>query len=187
MAFLNPEEVRRIGFGEVGENVLISRHASFYRPSAIRIGSNVRIDDFCILSAGAGGFVIGSYVHIACYSSLIGGGRITLEDFSNISSRVSLYSSSDDFSGETMTNPMVPERFKTVTYGPVHVGRHVIIGCGSVVLPNVMLEEGCAVGALSLVTGNCRSFGMYAGSPARLIKERSRNLLALEHSFRSHE
>lgn len=34
------------------------------------IGSNVRIDDFCILS---GRLEFGSYVHIAAYSALYGG------------------------------------------------------------------------------------------------------------------
>ena len=51
-----------------------------------------------------------------------------------------------------MTNPTVPDQFKTEIKSPVTIGRHTIIGSGAVVLPGVHIPEGCAVGALSLVT-----------------------------------
>lgn len=183
MAHLDPTAITRLGFRSVGENVLISDKASFYNCAGIVLGNNVRIDDFCVLSAGTGGISIGSNIHIAVYSSLIGAGQIRIDDFANISSRVSIYSSSDDYSGATMTNPMVPARFSGVTHADVRIGRHVIIGCGSVVLPGVSLDEGAAIGALSLVTRDCAAFGIYAGTPARYVKERSRNLLALEQEL----
>ena len=56
-------------------------------------------------------------------------------------------------------------------------------GSGSVLLPGVTLEEGVAVGALSLIRENCRSFGIYAGTPARLVGERKHDLLLLEKSL----
>src|SRR5207249_2610301 len=107
----------------------------------------VRIDDFCILSAGEKGIFLGSYIHIACYTSLIGKAAITLADYSNLSSRVSIYSSNDDYSGNYMTNPMVPPQFTNVDHRPVNIGRHCIVGSGTVILPGVTLEEGSAVGA----------------------------------------
>ncbi|EML1552701.1 TPA: acyltransferase [Enterobacter hormaechei] len=180
MAILTREEIEQMGFASVGENVLISKKASFYGISKIHIGNNVRIDDFCVISAGAEGVFIGNYVHIAVYSSLIGAGRITLMDYSNISSRVSIYSSNDDYSGNYMSNPMVPTDFTNVTHDSVVVGKHVIIGSGSIVLPGVTLNEGCAIGALSLVKNSCDTFTIYAGNPARRIRERSKKLLALE-------
>jgi len=184
MAWLDKDQIREIGFGAVGDNVLISNRASFYNCSNIFIGSNVRVDDFCVLSAGVGGIYIGSYIHLAVFSSLIGAGAIRLSDFSNISSRVSIYSSSDDFSGEWMTNPTVPEEFTGVSHGDVFVGRHVVIGSGSVVLPGVVLADGVAVGALSLVNKSCEPFGVYAGTPARRIKERKRELLSVEDALK---
>ena len=108
MAHLCRDAIDRMGFASVGANVSISDRATFYNSAGISIGANVRIDDFCVLSAGAGGIIIGDHVHVAVYSSLIGAGRITLSQFSNISSRVAIYSSSDDYSGATMTNPTVP-------------------------------------------------------------------------------
>lgn len=183
MAMLSRDAIERLGFASVGDNVQISDRASFYGTARIALGSNVRIDDFCVLSAGLGGISIGQHVHIAVYSSLIGAGKITLSDFCNISSRVSIYSSNDDYSGASMTNPTVPSEYTGVTHADVLLGKHVIVGSGSVILPGVTLEDGVAVGALSLVNRNCEAFGIYAGNPARRIKARKRNLLALEQQL----
>lgn len=177
---LSRRDIESMGFASLGENVQISDKASFYGAGRITIGSNTRIDDFCVLSAGEGGIEIGNHIHIAVYTSLIGAGQICLADFCNISSRVSIYSSSDDYSGETLTNPTVPDEFKNVRNAPVYLRRHVIIGSGSVILPGVTLEDGVAVGALSLVNKDCAAFGIYAGNPVRRVKERKRNLLDLE-------
>ena len=185
MASLNHIAVESMGFASVGENTFLSDRASFYNCPNIVIGNNVRIDDYCVLAAGEGGILIGNYVHIAVGSSLIGAGKITMLDFSGLSSRVSIYSSSDDYSGTTMTNPMVPAEYTGVINADVLVGRHVIVGSGSVILPGVTLEEGVAIGALSLVQKNCKDFGIYFGSPAKLIKERKRDLLELEKTFLS--
>jgi galactoside O-acetyltransferase len=179
-SFLSRADVEELGFASVGDDVFVSRLASLHGVERIRLGSRVRIDDFCVLSAGAGGIEIGSFVHVAAYTSLIGRGRIRLADYANLSSRVSVYSSSDDYSGDAMTNPMVPSAFTNVQDADVEVGRHVIIGCGSVVLPGAVLEEGVAIGALSLVSGLCDAFSLYAGVPARRIRARSRRLLELE-------
>lgn len=183
MTLLSRQQLLEMGFAEVGDPVFISDKASFYGCSRIRLGHHVRIDDFAVLSAGEGGITIGNYIHIAVYSSLIGAGAIRIEDFANISSRVSVYSSSDDYSGETMTNPMVPDAYKAVQHAPVLIGRHVIIGAGTVILPGVTLQEGAAVGALSLVNQDCAAFGIYAGVPAVWRKARSKQLLALEASL----
>ena len=183
MGQLSREQIDGMGFAKVGKNVMISDRASFYNCAGISIDNNVRIDDFCVLSAGVGGIRIGNYVHIAVYSSLIGAGKITLSDFTNISSRASIYSSNDDYSGRTMTNPMVPPKFRGVVHANVFLGKHVIIGSGSVILPGVTLEDGVAVGALSLVQRDCTAFGIYAGVPARRLKDRQRELLRLEKKF----
>lgn len=180
MAFIPRKKLEGMGFASLGQNVLISEKASIYNTANISIGNNVRIDDFCVLSAGVGGIKIGSYIHIAVYSSLIGAGEITLGDFSNISSRVSIYSSNDDYSGASLTNPMVPDEFKDVKSADVKLGKHVIVGSGSVVLPGVTLNEGVAVGALSLITKDCEAFSVYLGQPAKKIKARKMDILLLE-------
>ena len=183
MGLLTEQQIAEMGFASIGKNVRLSDRASFYNCGNIRIGDNVRIDDFCVLSAGDGGMEIGSHIHIAVYSSLIGAGKIHLHDFCNISSRVAIYSSTDDYSGAAMTNPTVPAEFTNVRHADVTIGRHVIVGSGSIILPGVTLADGVAIGALSLVKTDCQSFGIYAGTPARKINERKRQLLELEKQF----
>jgi acetyltransferase-like isoleucine patch superfamily enzyme len=183
MGILSRDAIEKMGFASVGENVQISDRTSLYNVAKISLGNNVRIDDFCVLSAGVGGIWVGDHVHIAVYASLIGVGRITLSDFSGLSSRVSIYSSNDDYSGVTMTNPTVPSQYTGVTHADVFLGKHVIVGSGSIILPGITLGEGVAVAALSLVTKNCDAFGIYAGNPARRIKERKRDLLKLEQQL----
>lgn len=180
MSFLTEQQLQAIGFAALGSNVLISDKASIYGASRIRIGNNVRIDDFCVLSAGEGGIDISNYVHIAVFASLIGAGKITISSFSSISSRVSIYSSNDDYSGDFLGSPIVPAEYTNVTHADVTLGKYVIIGSGSVVLPGITLHDGVAVGALSLVTKNCEAFGIYAGSPAKRIKNRKKGMLAHE-------
>ena len=69
-SFYTREELLSLGIKSVGENVYISRKSSFYGCSEISIGSNVRIDDFCILS---GKIEICDFVHISAYVALYGG------------------------------------------------------------------------------------------------------------------
>lgn len=172
-----------MGFASVGRNVRISDRASFYGISRISLGDYVRIDDFCVLSAGEGGILIGRNVHIAVYSCLIGAGRIEVRDFANISSRVSIYSSNDDYSGEWMTNPTVSSEYTNVSHAPVLIGSHAILGSGSVVLPGVTIGDGAAIGSLSMVRSDCEPFTVYGGVPARRIKERNRSLLEVADDF----
>lgn len=179
MSFYSDAELGALGLAGLGTGVRISRKASIHGASRITIGDHSRIDDFCVLSAGVGGIAIGRHVHIAVHCALIGQGRIELHDYAGLSSRVTLYSSNDDYSGVHMSNPTVPPEYTQVTQATVILGRHVIVGSGSVILPGCTLHEGCGVGALSLVRTDCEPFGMYFGAPVRRIGERQRTMIAL--------
>lgn len=187
MSFYSEEELAAIGFARLGRNVQISRKASFYGASRIEIGDYSRIDDFCVLSAGAGGISIGRNVHIAVFCSLIGAEKIELGDFSGLSSRVSIYSSNDDYSGLWMTNPTVPAEYTNVSSKPVRLERHVIVGSGSIVLPGVVIGEGTAIGSLSVVKRSCEPFSVYTGSPAKRMMARKAKFLELEERLRAAE
>ncbi len=185
MAFLSEDAIAALGFARVGRDVKISEHARIYRPERIALADHVRIDDFCLLSAGDGGIDIGSYVHVACYSSLIGREEIILRDFAGLSGRVSVYSSSEDYSGAALTNPTVPDAYRKLRHGRVLLERHVIVGAGSVILPGVTLGLAASVGALTLVARDLEAFGMYLGVPARKIGTRKQDLLQLETRLRA--
>lgn len=168
----------------VGSRVAIHKSVVFFNPKSISIASDVRIDCYSVLSAGDEGIQIGNHVHIGSSTHLFGsGGKITIEDFANISSRVSLFTASDDYKEGFLSNPTVPSKYKKVETGPVFVSRHSCIGCGSVIMPNVTLHLGAAVGALSLVKESVQSFQIVGGIPAVVIGKRSDQLLTLEQQF----
>lgn len=108
-----------------------------------------------------------------------------MSDFTGLSSRVALYTSTDDFVDGFLTNPTIPDRFRHVRSGPIKLGRHALIGCGSVVMPNVSLGFGASVGALTLVRAAVGDCEIIAGNPAkRLPTRRSRERLeALEAEY----
>ncbi len=181
-SFYSVDELNELGLASFGNNVLISSKASIYGAENISIGNNVRIDDFCILS---GKIALGNYIHIAAYTALYGGSAgITIDDFSNISSRICIYSVSDDYSGDKLTNPMVPEKYKNMINKPVHIKKHCIFGTGCTVLPGVTIEEGGSFGSMTLIKTNTEPWSIYVGIPAQKIKQRSKSLLELEKQFR---
>ncbi len=175
------KELSQLGLARFGNNVLISRKASIYSPSSISIGNNVRVDDFCILS---GKISIGNYIHIAAYSALYGGNYgIEIHDFSNISSKNSIYALSDDYSGASMTNPMIPEKHKKIYGEKVVIKKHVIVGSGCVILPGVILGEGSSFGAMTLINKSSEPWTINAGIPFKKIKDRSKEILKIEEQF----
>jgi acetyltransferase-like isoleucine patch superfamily enzyme len=170
--FLTPGELTSLGLAAVGEGVEISRHALFFAPERIQIGAHTRIDAFAVLAAGAGGIRIGRNVHISAHATILGAGGVDIDDFSTVSVRCSIFSSNDDYSGATLTNPTVPAELRGVLDAQVRIGPHAIVGAGSVVLPGVTIGESSAVGALSVVKQDVPPFSIAAGVPARIVGRR---------------
>ena len=137
--FYSLEELNSISLKSFGENVLISRKCSIYSPEKISIGNNVRIDDFCILS---GEIEIKNYVHISAYSALYGKYGIKIGDFCSISPRCILLSATDNFNGEFLISPMVPNEYTNIESGEIILNNYVQICAGCVVMPKVNFREG---------------------------------------------
>jgi acetyltransferase-like isoleucine patch superfamily enzyme len=176
-------ELRRI-LGSVGENVAVNRSVVFYSPKNIHVGSNSRIDCFCILSAASQGIVIGDHVHISAYVALFGAsGSIHVESFCALSSRVTVFTSTDDYVEGFMSNPTVAPEYRKEQSGDVVFKKHALIGCGTVIMPGVTVEVGGSVGALSFVIKNVPEFAVVAGIPCRIVGHRNRRLLELETAF----
>lgn len=150
---------------------------------SIRFGRHVIIDDFVFIGRHAR-TVIGNYVHIASHTSIAGGGEFWIADFAGLSSGVRIITGSEDFLGGGLTNPTIPEEFRAVTRDKVTIHSHAIVGANCVVFPGVSIGEGAAVGAGSVVTRDLEPWGVYAGSPARRVKERPRDrILELERQL----
>ena len=166
----------------LGKEVNLSQRAVVYSPDKLVIGDHSRIDDFSILSC-SGGLMIGKYCHVASYTALFAAAGIILEDFAGLSGHCVVYSKSDDYSGETMSNPTVPEKYKNIKSGLVILKRHVLVGHGVTIMPGVTIGEGTAIGAKSFINRDCEPWSIYVGVPAKKVGERSRNVLNLEQEL----
>ena len=172
MNYLSTKQIKDLKFKKVGKNVLISKNASIIDPGKIEIGNNSRIDDFSLLY---GSIKIGRNVHITPMC-LIGAGKtkIQIDDFCTLAYGVKIFSQSDDYLDGYMTNSTINKKFKKITKKRVLLKKHCIIGTNSVVFPGCKLEEGTAVGAMSLVNHNTQSWSVYVGIPAILKKKRNK-------------
>ncbi|MCX5814635.1 MAG: acyltransferase [Proteobacteria bacterium] len=181
-SFYTEEELQGFGFRRIGKNVKIKRNVGIFFTENVSIGENTRIDDFTIIvaSAPANDVQIGSHVHIASHCYLAGSDGIIMEDFTTLAPGVKLFSGSDDYLGNKLTNPTVPRKYIGGKSGTVVLKRHVIIGAGSIILPGCIIETGSSVGSLSLVTKSLEPWGVYSGIPVKRIKERKKDLLVLE-------
>ena len=180
-SYYTKEELKKIGFKKIGLDVLISKKASIYNAENIELGNNIRIDDFCFLS---GKIILHNFIHISAYSLLVGGSSgIEMEDFTGLSSKVTIYAVSDDYSGNFLTNPTIPNKYSNHISKKVLLKKHSIIGTNSTILPGVILGEGVAVGAMSLVNRSIENWKIAVGIPAKVISERKKNLLILEKEF----
>lgn len=182
--YYTEEDLAQESFRSLGKNVRIAKNCTIVGAENISIGDNVRIDGYSSLVASGEGYIeLGSYIHIGGNCVLLGGAGIRMETFSTLSWGVKLFSRSDDFSGEHMTNPTVPQKYTKASGGEIAIKKHVIVGANSIILPKVTLSEGVAVGALTLVNKSLNEWGIYSGNPAKRIKERNRKLLTLEKEF----
>lgn len=185
MAYLDLNTLKKMNFKYLGNNVKISERAAIYDPEKISIGNNSRIDDFCILS---GVIEIGINTHLTPMCLIAGGAPgVYMDDFCTLAYGVKIFSQSDDYSGETLVNSTIPKKFKKEIYKPVSVGKNVIIGAGSIVMPGCDVADGCAIGAMTLLTKPTQPWGVYAGVPAKRINERSKKMLELEKLFLKEE
>lgn len=170
----------KIQFANVGEDVIVWPLAKIVSPELIFVSDAVIIDDFVLLMGGET-TNIGSFVHIASFTSVTGGGTFIMEDFSGLSSGVRIYTGNEDYSGGCLTNPTVPYPYRIPVRSFVHIKKHAIIGSNASILPGVTIGEGAVVGAHSLITKDCQPWTVYVGSPAKGIRSRPKErILELE-------
>ncbi len=178
----NPNDQLR--FARRGADVALWPLARIISPETISLGDSVIIDDFVFLMGGKK-TVIGSFIHIASFTSITGGGEFVMEDFATLSSGIRVFTGTDDFLGNSMTNSAVPHPYRQPERTFVSLKKHSIVGANSVLLPGVTIGEGTAVGANSLVLNDCEPWTIYVGSPARPLKPRPpERILELEAQLR---
>jgi acetyltransferase-like isoleucine patch superfamily enzyme len=102
-----------------------------------------------------------------------------MEDYTGLSPRVTVFSATDDFSGDSLIGPMVDSKFTNEIGGKVLIKKYSQIGSNCVILPGVAVNEGVAVGAMSLINQNLQEWKIYKGIPAKFHKTRHKKLLDL--------
>jgi acetyltransferase-like isoleucine patch superfamily enzyme len=165
------DELLAFGFAEVGSNVSVSRKSSLYAISG-SLGSNIRIDDFCILK---GRIRIGSYVHVGSHCSLSGArAEVSIAECVSLSTRVTIFTGTDSYTDACLNGPMVPHEFVRTSSGTVRIGQGVIIGAHTVILPNVEIGDGASIGAMCIVNDSCAagSIVVSGGGRPRTISTR---------------
>lgn len=141
---------RTYEFNSVGEGVILADPVNIYNGSQLRIGN---------------------YVYIGKNTSLYGKGEIFIGDHTIISSEVIILSAIHNYENAEY---LPYDHIDLVS--PVVIGRCCWIGIRTIILPGVQLDDGCIVGAGSVVTKSFEKGSIIAGNPARLIKYRD-----LEH------
>jgi galactoside O-acetyltransferase len=143
----------------------------------IELGEGTRIDAFVTMT---GRIRIGRCVHISVGASVFGGAGVEIGDYSGLSVDVKVFTATEDMSGEWLMHPTSPEHLRRPKVAPIRFGRHCTVGAGSVVLPGADFPDGACLGALSLCKAPLKEWSIYAGVPARFIRERCRRAALLE-------
>lgn len=163
----------------------IYENAKIIGKEKLSIDHYSQIDDFVFFNVGQGS-IIGKFVHISSFCSIIGGGKFYMEDFSGLSAGCRIITGSDDFLGGGLTNPTVPAKYTNVKISFVKICKHAILGTNVTVLPGVTIGEGAAVGAGCIVRKNLEPWTIYAGHDCKPVRTRKKEkIIELEHQLLS--
>lgn len=104
----------------------------------------------------------GTFINYECF--LDDFASITIGTDCNLAMRVLVLTSTHDI-GPT------GKRGAGLVGKPVVIGNGCWIGAGVTVMPGITIGEGCIIAAAALVSEDCPANGLYAGIPARRIRE----------------
>lgn len=107
---------------------------------------------------------IGSAVYINAKVFLDNSDWIHIEDRASLGPLVRVFTSTHDLGSRE-------RRAGDAKQGPVRIGAGAWIGAGSTILPGVSIGAGAVVAAGAVVTSDCEAHCLYAGVPARLVRE----------------
>jgi acetyltransferase-like isoleucine patch superfamily enzyme len=156
-----------------GRDVSIFPFAKISKPEVIEIGDCSRIDDFTFTYGGQG-IIIGRYVHIACFSSIVGGGHLSIGDYVVIGYGVRLITGTDTYQGGKRMSTALPASQRNIIRGKIVIEKDAFIGANSIVHPNVTVGEGAIIGSNSVVLHDIEPWTINVGSPCKKIKMRPR-------------
>lgn len=147
----------------VASSVLIPGFIRFilYKMYGIKIYTK-RISPRCFI--GNSNIYIGrnTFINYNCYFNTEGG--IKIGENCNIAYQVTFCTSTHEIGDKS-------RRAGKNISKPIEVKDGTWIGARSLIMPGVTIEEGCIISAGSVVTKNCEANGLYAGVPAKRVKD----------------
>jgi acetyltransferase-like isoleucine patch superfamily enzyme len=161
-----------VGWIKVGEDVFIDDFVKIKRPQLAEIGNHVAIDFgfYCTTR-----LIIGDYIHIAPYVTIIGGakGLFNIESFASVAAGSRIICASDEHLGAGLMSPVIPDEYRdNVITSPVSMEPFSALGTNVVVTPGVVIREGSVIGANSFINKSTEPWTIYVGNPARPLKIR---------------
>lgn len=153
----------------IGDNVILGRNVDLRNREngKIILHERVYLDDNVRLVAARDGYVeIGFGSEIGGNSIINSGGITTIGEFCMISNNVNINSSSHGTSKDKFIKESPHE------HGFVKIGSDVWLGGFATIVMNTEIGEGAVIGANSMARGELNPFGIYVGSPAKLIRTR---------------
>jgi maltose O-acetyltransferase len=103
-----------------------------------------------------------TFINYGCYFNTEGG--IKIGNYCDIAYQVTFCTSSHEVGS-------ISRRAGKNTAKPIEVKDGTWIGARSIILPGVTIGESCIIAAGTVVTKDCKSNGLYAGVPAKRIKD----------------
>jgi acetyltransferase-like isoleucine patch superfamily enzyme len=177
--------------GSCGRNVVFGQHVVLRHPHKIHIGSNVVIDDNCLIDAKGDanrGIRIGDGVFIGRNTILsCKNGDIELADGVNIGFNCEVFSASRVTIGRSVlmaaysyviggdhdfSDPSKTVLEQTRTSAGVAIGDGVWMGAGAKILDGVTIGEGAVIGAGAVVRDSVPASAIAVGIPARVVASR---------------
>lgn len=128
------------------------------------LGNNSTIEDFCTVNNGVGNVCIGNKTRIGIGSVIIG--PVYIGDDVRLAQNVVVSGLNHNY--EDISIPISEQGVKTMD---VYIGDKTWIGANSVLLPGIFIGKHCVIGAGSVVTKDVPSYSVVAGNPARIIKK----------------
>ncbi len=156
--------VRRWSRRLAGTTVLSeARRARLLRWGGLVVGEDTRIEHGVVAPTEGVTIGVDCYINVGCVMDA-GSATIDIGDQVNIGAYVVLAASSHHTGDRA-------RRAAGIADAPIRIGSGSWIGAGVVVLPGVTIGPGCIIGAGAVVTGDCPPDGVYAGVPARRVRE----------------
>jgi len=161
------ETLRTLGW-KIGKDVKVSRFARI-NTGDVEIGDYSQVDADVVLS---GRIRIGRYCHIAMRVLLFGEHGISIGDATGISAGSILMTGTDDFRGNYLTGPSIPQEHRLVKTAEILVGAACAVGVQSTLLPGARMEDNTALGAHSVLKRTVPTGQLFGGVPAKFISNR---------------